>query len=140
MTDLPPVRRRDNGAVDFDFYRGTVLRRQAMRNASRPRAALGILVVVASMLGFAAITASAPEHELSNLQRNAEVLHRRIDALSGVDADVWQQYYGRVHPSRQTLIAELQRQLIEVQGSIERVRVRIARRAPASTSGAARSE
>jgi hypothetical protein len=142
MTELPTIHRRDNGTIDLDFYHAgaTALRRQAMRDASRPRAALGIAMVVTSMLGVAAITASAPGRELSGLQRDAETLQRRISALSGVDADAWQQFYGRAHPSRQTLIVELQRQLTETQGSIERVRARIARRAAASTSGAARSE
>lgn len=126
MNDLHDIRRRDNGIIDVDFYRAgaAALRRQAMHDASRPRAALAVGVVIAIMLGFAAISRLVPEQQISTLQRQAEILRSRIDALSTVDPELWPQFH-RVYPgSRQTLIADLQRQLIETEGSINRIRIR----------------
>lgn len=76
MTSSHDIHRHDDGRIDFDFYRGraATLRAQAKRDASRPRAFLGLLLIMAIVLGFSAISASDPERRISILQQEAQSL------------------------------------------------------------------
>lgn len=121
MTAPHDIHHPDNGRIDFDFYhaQAAALRARAKRDTSRPRAFLGLLLITAIMLGFSAISASAPERRISVLQQEAQALRIRIERLSAADSHKWWQRYGKsTTRSKQAAITELQRQLTETEAAL----------------------
>ncbi len=69
MTQLPEVRRRRDGSIDFDYYRAQAMaaRGEALRDAFKLKASFGFAMITLTLITCVTIVASSPTHWASRL-------------------------------------------------------------------------